>query len=176
MVDHETGAATPANGMHFQTPFGRASVMASAHDLDSTLRRRAFAGQWKDLRYYEVSSQGLRGQFEHQYLVLYDAHTGQSAVQPIFFVNQDLTDGLPPTVRALLDWPRRIFPRWLRLRMLVAGCSTGEGALDSTQPWAVAALREALEIYGRASGVALVLLKDFPASYRDVLAPFANDG
>jgi hypothetical protein len=176
MADHEIAASMPADAVHFQTPFGRASVIASAQELDSTLRRRAFAGQWKDLRYYEVSAQGLRGQFEHRYLVLRDASTGQQVVQPIFFVDQDLTEGLPPAVRALLDWPRRIFPRWLRLRMLVAGCSTGEGALDSTQPWAVAALREALEIYGRASGVALLLLKDFPASYRDVLAPFANDG
>lgn len=176
MADRETGAASPATAVHFETPFGRASVVASAQDLDSALRREAFAGQWKDLRYYELSAHGLRAQFDHRFLVLRDSRTGQSAVQPIFFVDQDLTDGLPPSMRTLLDWPRRMFPRWLRLRMLVAGCSTGEGALDSTQPWAVAALREALEIYGRASGVALVLLKDFPARYRDVLAPFASDG
>lgn len=176
MFEHKTAATTPADAVHFETPFGRASVVASAQDLDSTLRRGAFAGQWKDLRYYDISAQGLRSQFEHRYLVLRDAGTGQSMVQPIFFVDQDLTDGLPPTVRALLDWPRRIFPRWLRLRMLVAGCSTGEGALDSSQPWAVATLREALEIYGRTSGAALVLLKDFPASYRDALAPFSSDG
>ncbi len=176
MVDERTAAVKPADAVHFETPFGCASVVASAWELDSALRRGAFVGQWKDLRYYEISAQGLRNQFEHRYLVLRDASTGQSAVQPIFFVEQDLTEGLPPRVRILLDWPRRIYPRWLRMRMLVAGCSTGEGALDSTQPWAVAALRQALEIYGRASGVALVLLKDFPARYRDILAPFANDG
>lgn len=172
----ETTAARPATRVCFETPFGSATVVPSMRDLDPELRDRAFADQWKDLRYYEVCAQGLREQFQHCYLALRDARSGHSLVQPIFFVDQDLTQGLQPKLRAILGWPRGIFPRWLRLRMLVAGCSTNEGDLDSTQAWAVAALHEALAIYGRASGVALILLKDFPASYRNALAPFARNG
>ncbi len=175
-LDHETAAATPAPRVDFETQFGSASVVPSTRELDPELRERAFANQWKDLRYYEVSAQGLREQFQHRYLALHDARNGRSVVQPIFFVDQDLTQGLQPKLRALLGLPRRIFPRWLQLRMLVAGCSTSEGDLDSTQAWAVTALHEALAIYGRASGVALILLKDFPASYRKALAPFARTG
>ena len=48
--------------------------------------------------------------------------------------------------------------------------------MDCAEPWAVAALREALAIYARQAKAAMILLKDFPAAYRAALEPFAAGG
>ena len=91
------------------------------------------------------------------------------AVQPVFLVKQDILDGLPARVHALFASPRRFFPSWLRMGMLVAGCSAGDGALDCRERWAVEMLIEALVAFARQSGVSVILLKDFPSLYRDDL-------
>ncbi len=169
-------ASVPGSAWCFQTSFGSARVLPSARDLPLELRARAFAGQPKELRYYEICAETLGAQFEHRWLVLENVRTGQAAIQPLFFADQDVLDGLPRRLQAALVWPRRIFPRWLRMRMLVAGCSAGDGALDCAEPWVVAALWEALGIYARQTKVSMVLLKDFPAEYRAVLEPFVAGG
>lgn len=158
----------------FETSFGTVDVFSQAGQIPAELRARAFAGQAKDFRYYDISARTLGGQFDHRYLVLQNAGTGQAAIQPVFFVDQDILESLPRNVHATLTRPRKFFPRWMKMRMLVAGCSAGDGALDCSEPWAVAALREAIGIYSRRSGAAMVLLKDFPAAYRDALQSFAG--
>lgn len=170
---HETRAEA-----QFRTSVGRAWVVTSSADLDPPLRQRAFAGQCKDLRYYEVAEQALAGQFQHRYLVLENDATGEAAVQPFFYVDQDVTAGLPARLRSILVAPiRRLWPRFLHLRMLVVGCSAAEGHLDSAQPWAVQALHEALEVCMRRDArTSIVLLKDFPSHYREPLQTFSQDG
>ena len=168
--------AGPGACAGFETSSGTARVFASARELPAELRARAFAGQAKDFRFYEISAETLGTQYEHRYLVLENGRTGAKAVQPVFFVDQDILEGLPRKLHAVLTWPRRFFPRWLRMRMLVAGGSAGDGALDCTEPWAVTALHEALGSYARRSGAAMILLKDFPASYREALGAFTQAG
>jgi len=172
----ERGQLPVGNGADevFETSCGPASVFFSSRQLPAGIRSRAFAGMSKDFRYYEASERALEGQFDHQYLVLKNTKEDKVAVQPIFFVSQDILEGLPRNLHATLTWPRKFFPRWLRMRMLVVGCSAGDGALDSSEPWAVAALHEALAIYGRKSRASVVLLKDFPSAYRAALQPFAQ--
>lgn len=157
----------------FKTHFGSMDVFASADQIPTELRNRAFSGQAKDFRYYDISARALAGQFDHRYLVLHNAATGQTAIQPVFFVDQDILEGLPRNLHAMFTWPRKVFPRWLKMRMLVAGCSAGDGALDCSEPWAVKALHEAIGIYAKQSRAAMVLLKDFPSQYRGALQPFA---
>ena len=83
---------------------------------------------------------------------------------------------MPGKLRALLNWPRKFFRGWLQVRILMLGCSASEGALDSSQPWAVDALTEALAGFARASRVYMVLLKDFPSRYRGALNPLLSRG
>ena len=158
----------------FATRFGSAEVFASTDGLSPELRACAFAGQAKDFRYYEIAARALGEQFDHRILVLHNSTTGAVAVQPIFFVDQDILEATPRNLYAVLTWPRRWFPRWLKMRMLVVGCSAGDGALDSSEPWAVEALQEAVGIYSKKSRASIVLLKDFPSSYREALKPFAT--
>lgn len=160
----------------FGTNHGWAEVFSSARDLPADLHSGAFAGQTRDLRYYQVAGQALARQFEHRYLVLRGTAPGEVSVQPLFLVDQDILEGLPQRWHDALTWPRRFFPRWLKMRMLVAGCSAGNGALDRSESWAVEALREALRIYARRKKAAMILLKDFPESYRQVLRPLEAGG
>ena len=161
----------------FATSSGSACVVQLSQQIPLTLRCRSFAGQSEDFRYYAIAGETLEGQFEHRYVILKNGQTGELALQPIFLANQDILDGLPPgKLRAALSFPRRFFPGWLRMSMLVAGCSAGEGALDCSEPWAVDALQEVLETYARRTRAAIVLLKDFPAVYRPALARFTRGG
>lgn len=151
-------------------------VFRTARDLPRELRAAAFAGQTRDFRYYAIAEQALAGQFEHRYLVLRGALAGEVSVQPVFLVDQDILEGLPARLRKVLSWPRRFFSRWLKMRMLVAGCSAGNGSLDQAEPWAVEILREGLGTYARQAKAAMILLKDFSAANRTVLAPFKSSG
>jgi len=93
-----------------------------------------------------------------------------------FFVTQDALGGLPAAARALFAPIRRLWPGFLNLRMMMVGCAAGEGELDHASPWLATAVREAIEAYRRQARLSIILLKDFPSSYREALSPFANDG
>jgi hypothetical protein len=163
-------------GLTFETADASVRVVNSAGAIPAEIRDRAFAEHAKNLSYIDVSARALEGQFEHHYMILQSRLTGEAGVQPLFFVSQDILDGLPRGLHKALAWPRRFFPGWLRLRMLMVGCSAGDGALDSTEPWFVEALSEALTIYGKRTKTAAILFKDFPVVYRDALALLDKHG
>ena len=102
------------------------------------------------------------------------------AVQPLFFVRQNLTEGVAGPIRKAIDQVRRKFPRFLTLKTLMVGCSAGEGHLGACRPedaeWTAEALHSCLKIFARAAGAPLVVLKDFPSRYRASLRSLsAND-
>ena len=141
--------------------------------------QHAFPGKTKDHRFYEIVADTLDSKFEHHYLVLEDRTGKVRGIQPVFFVQQNLVEGIP-ALRAAVEKIRRRFPRFLTMRLLMVGNAAGEGHLSACSPedeeWVANALYQVLEIYGRNSKASLVVFKDFPASYRDVLWKFAaND-
>ena len=168
----EFGAAAIA----LRTSVGPAWVVGSFADIPESLRRGAFAGHGEDFRYYEVLEQTLRAQFDFRYLVLHDEASDGWAIQPLFFVDQDMLAGLPRAIRALFGGIRKFGPRFLTLRMMMIGCAAGEGQLDHAAPWVVAALVEALDTYRAQARAFIILLKDFPSTYRAALAPLAQAG
>ena len=123
--------------LEFKVTRGRVTVYRTSSDVPTEIWRRVLSGHSKDHRYYAITEETLAGQFDHAYLVMRDIIGARLAVQPVFLVKQDILDGLPARVHALFAWPRRFFPRWLRMGMLVAGCSAGDGALDCKELWAV---------------------------------------
>jgi Acetyltransferase (GNAT) domain len=159
-----------------RTSFGRTSVVASIFELELGLRQSAFAQHSKDLRYYELLESTLKDQFDQRYFVLENELTGEVALQPFFFVDQDLVTGLPGTIRSWVAELRRIWPRFLQMRILMVGCCAGEGHLDVLKPWAVEALHSALELFIPKANASIVLLKDFPSDYRELLKPFGLNG
>ena len=159
-----------------KTSSGPAWVVTSATHLPLELRQAAFVGQCKDFRYHELVEQSLSGQFDFQYFVLYDESSGDWAIQPLFFIDQDLLAGLPPRFRALCSSVRKLWPQFLKMRMMMLGCAAGEGALDHTRPWVPTALREAIDAYGPQARTSIILLKDFPFTYRGDLETFSRHG
>ena len=172
MASHWFGA----DALKLRTSTGPAWVVSSADRIPLQLRRAAFSTRCKDFRYYEVLEASLHGQFHNRYLVLHHEASGEWAVQSLFFVKQDLLAGLPRGLRSLFTGVRKLWPDFLKLRMMTIGCAAGEGDLDHDRPWVVQALWEAIEAYRPHAGAYIILLKDFPSSYRDALAPFAKDG
>jgi predicted N-acyltransferase len=139
----------------------------------------AFAGQAKDHRFYEIVADTLGSNFEHRYLALEDSAGKVRGIQPVFFVQQNLVEGIP-ALRGAVEKVRQRFPRFLTMRLLMIGNAAGEGHLSVCAPqdeeWVANALHQVLEIYGRQSKASLVVFKDFPATYREVLWRFAaND-
>ncbi len=87
----------------FRTSRGSARVVNSARELSEALRGRVLARHCKDLRYHEIIEQTLQAQFQQRYLVLENEQSGEIAVQPFFFVDQDLTAGLPERLRRPIE-------------------------------------------------------------------------
>ena len=165
-----------ADALRFSTTGGHAWVVSSASRIPAELRRAALAGRNKDFRYYELLEESLRTQFDYRHFVLHDEASGEWAIQPFFFVNQDLLAGLPKAVRALFAPMRKLWPRFLSLRMMMIGCAAGEGELDNAGPWLAGALREAIDAYRPQARASIILLKDFPSTYREALETFTHNG
>jgi predicted N-acyltransferase len=160
---------------------GGVARLVSRQDLaGNEAWRRAFAARGKDHRYYEILEETLLDGFEHHYLVMEDFTGKVRGVQPVFFVRQNLTEGMAGRMRAIINAARRKFPRFLTMRIMMVGCVAGEGHLGACaaedETWVAAALRASLHALAKRHRASLVVLKDFPASYRAILSDFSSDG
>src|SRR5205807_5944665 len=129
--------------------------------------KRAFQNRCKDHRYYEIVEETLRNDFEHQYVRLEDSSGNIRAIQPVFFVRQNLVEGVPGKIRSVVDLIRKKFPRFLTMRVSMVGCAAGAGDLDACEEkddaWLAKALHASLCTYARQNRVSLIVFKDFPA-------------
>ena len=161
----------------FRGGVGKIVDLQTLKDLDAW--RQAFASKAKDHRFYEIIEEALDCGFEHHYLVLEDEAGRVRAVQPFFFVQQNLVEGVP-RLRGIVEAIRRVFPRFLITRVLMVGCAAGEshlGVCDAgDEDWVAIGLHAILATYGRDSNAGLIVLKDFPAAYRESFARFSENG
>ena len=161
-------------------PQGAVKVVTLAELQNCEAWKRAFRNKCKDHRYYEIVDETLEGDFEHHYLLLEDDFGNVRAVQPVFFVRQNLVEGMRGKTRSVVDFVRKKFPRFLTMRVLMVGCAAGTGDLgacdDANEKWTARALFAVLRTYARQNRASLVVLKDFPAKYRPVLESSYSNG
>jgi predicted N-acyltransferase len=142
--------------------------------------RIAFAGQRKDHRYYEIIADTIRDHFEYGYFAIRDASGRVLAVQPYFLLDQDVLEGIKLDRSALVARIRRRYPRFLKLRTLMLGCTAGEGHLATSAylpPSAVArALAQGIVSQAHALDAKMIVLKEFPRGDRRDLACFEHEG
>ena len=155
-------------------PQGVAKVVALGELKNCEAWKRTFQNKCQDHRYYEIVEETLlKNDFEHHYLELEDNSGNVRAIQPVFFVRQNLVEGLPGKVRSVIDGIRKIFPHFLTMRVLMVGCGAGIGDLgacdEKDEAWIANALGTSLQTYARQNKASLVVLKDFPATYRSPL-------
>ena len=162
----------------FQIPFGTAQVVDRADALDPADWHAAFDRDAKDARYYRLCETTLRQpNFDYRYLLLRDRAGAVRALQPFFFTDQDILAGLSTALRAHVERLRRVFPRFMTLRMLMVGCTAGEGHLGLIRPGdteAADALLEAFHLYGKAQRAFIITFKDFTRDHRPLLDPVAR--
>ena len=166
-------------GNKISFPDSVAKVVALTDVKNREAWKQAFQDLCKDHRYYEIVEETLEG-FEHHYLVVEDSSSHVRAIQPVFFVRQNLVEGVPGKIRSVVDIIRKIFPRFLTMRVLMIGCAAGTGDLgacgENDEVWAANALLAHLGSYARQNKASLIVLKDFPANYRSALETFALNG
>jgi hypothetical protein len=142
--------------------------------------RRSFASQHKDSRYYEIVEDTIHPEFRYLYFAARDCGGEIRAIQPFFVLDQDILAGVHGYCGGLVDAVRRRWPRFMVMKTMMIGCVAGEAHLDDGSEVMRAASSELLaaEIIGqaRALGVRLVVLKEFPRSYRGVLSCFVRSG
>ena len=159
-------------------PQGVAKVVTLGKLLNCNAWKWAFQNKCKDHRYYEIVEETLEGGFEYHYLLLEDDSGNVRAIQPVFFLRQNLVEGVPGKIRSVIDAVRKVFPRLLTMRVLMAGCAAGAGDLgvcdEKDELWVANALRASLRTYARQNNASLVVLKDFPAEYRAALGTFTS--
>jgi predicted N-acyltransferase len=163
-------------GQSISFPLGVARVV-SLPDLQNIKEwDGAFAGKSKDHRFYEIVEQTLDSKFEHTYLLLQDQAGRVRGIQPLFFVQQNLVEGIP-ALRGVVNAIRRRFPRFLTMRVLMVGNAAGEGHLSARtsedEDWVANALLASLKTYAKQSKASLVVFKDFPAKYRHAFRNFS---
>src|SRR6266699_386133 len=168
------------HGDTIRLPQGVLKVITRAELENCGAWKRAFHNRCKNHRYYEIVEETLQNDFEHYYLLLEDPSGNVRAIQPVFFVRQNLVEGMPGKIRSVVDAIRKVFPRFLTMRVLMVGCAAGRGDLGacdkSDEAWTAQALQASLRTYARQNKASLVVLKDFPANYRSALETFPSNG
>ena len=161
-------------------PNGVAEIISLAELQNCDAWPRALRNKCKDHRYYEIVEETLEGGFEYHYLLLEDDSGNVRAIQPVFFVRQNLVEGVLGKIRSVVDLVRKRFPRFLTMRVLMVGCAAGTGDLgacdETEEAWVANALRASLRTYARQNKASLVVLKDFPAKYREALRAYTSNG
>ncbi|HEU0207887.1 MAG TPA: hypothetical protein VFQ78_02810, partial [Candidatus Udaeobacter sp.] len=76
-------------------PQGRVKVLTLADLQNCGAWERALQNKSKDHRYYEIVQETLKCGFEHSYLQIEDKGGSVRAIQPVFFVRQNLVEGVP---------------------------------------------------------------------------------
>ena len=157
---------------------GKALTHSELHNCEAW--RRAFHNKCKDHRYYEIVEETVEGGFEYRYLLLEDGFGKTRAIQPLFFVRQNLIEGVPGKISSIVDRVRKVLPRFLTMRVLMVGCAAGTGDLsacdETDESWVTNALQATLSTYARHNKASLIVLKDFPATYRSKLEMFLLNG
>src|SRR3954468_23116388 len=102
---------------HIQVSAGSVRVVQFAELQHYDAWKLAFQNKCKDHRYYEIVDETLECGFEHHYLLLEGASGNVRAVQPVFFVRQNLVEGVPGNIRSIADTIRKIFPHFLTMRV-----------------------------------------------------------
>src|SRR4029450_10286826 len=147
------------------TPQSVAKIVTRSELYNCDAWRRAFHNKCKDHRYYEIVEQTLEGGFEYCYLLLEDGSGNTRAIKPVFFVRQNLVEGVPGKISSIVDRVRKIFPRFLTMRVLMVGCAAGTGDLaacdEKDERWVANALQASVSTYARQNKASLVVLKDF---------------
>jgi hypothetical protein len=140
----------------------------------------AFERERKDHRYYEIVEDTIPQGFEYRYFSIKDINGDILAIQPFIVLDQDLLVAANLKVGRLTEFIRRVYPRFMRMRLLMVGCVAGEGHLDNlnvmqphSQPQLLAS---AIVTHARKLKVSIVVLKEFPARYRDQLRCFLQCG
>lgn len=169
------------HGDTIQFPQGVVKVVTGNELRNSPAWNQAFQGKCKDHRYYEIVEDTLlQNDFEHHYLLLEDNSGRQRAIQPVFFVRQNLVEGVPGKVRSIVEVVRKMFPRFLTMRVLMVGCAAGAGDLGvpdkNDERWMAEMLETGLQKYAQQNKASLIVFKDFYAQYRPALAPLCSSG
>ena len=156
------------------------SVISRAQLSGCAPWKSTFTDQRKDYRYYEILDDTLRGHFEHRYFAIVDSRGHTQAIQPFFLVDQDILEGLGAERVYLISLVRRFYPRFLKLRALMVGCSAGEAHLAATETLPVDIVAETLSNgiieQARSLNAQLIVLKEFPSRYRNILHYFVQRG
>src|SRR5713226_1839042 len=143
------------------SPQGAAKVVTRAELQNCDAWKHAFRNKCKDHRYYEIVEETLGGDFEHHYLLLEDDSGNMRAIQPVFFVRQNLVEGVPGKIRSVVDFIRKKLPRFLTMRVLMVGCAAGAGDLgvcdEKDEAWMAKALSASLRTYARQNRASLVV-------------------
>lgn len=141
--------------------------------------QNAFIDHRKDHLFYELVEDTIRQGFDYQYFAIKDGEGEVRAIQPFFVLEQDLLGGLNSRLRAVADSVRRVCPRLLKMRTLMVGCVVGEAHLDRSENAHASSaklLASAIVEHARAQDASLIVLKEFPAKYRQPLNSFLDHG
>jgi hypothetical protein len=158
---------------------GRVDVISRAELTHCCHWQNAFVGRRKDHRFYELVEDTIRQGFDYQYFAIKDTDGEARAIQPFFILEQDLLGGINSRIRAMAGSVRRVWPRFLKMRTLMIGCAVGEAHLDGSETLHASnaiLLASAIVEHARALKAPLIVLKEFPAAYRQPLNCFLQHG
>lgn len=141
---------------------------------------QAFSGERKDHRYYEIVEDTIHQGFDYRYFVIKDETGEVRTIQPFFILDQDMLAGISGPVATAAEFIRRWWPGFMQMRTLMVGCAAGEGHLDRANELSfrrdAELLANAIKKHATDLKARLIVLKEFPAMYRDSLECFTRSG
>src|SRR5260370_13250855 len=116
----DKAAARPVDS--FPLSAGGWKISKLAADIHPAIWNAAFGDSQKDFEYNQLIEQTMLAGFSYLYLLLFDEQCDPVALQPLIIVEQDLLATAGSAITAVINFGRKLWPRLLRTRILLAGC------------------------------------------------------
>ena len=150
----------------------RAQVFETIHDVDPQVWDALLNGRSITFShaFWKIIEESRLNDFHYRYVLFRDEDDQPVALATFYVVTTDIAIFSPPWLRRWLESVRKIFPGFLKLRMLECGTPIILNSppivlhpdIDASE--IVDQLHDVLKIYARKNGIFLVILRDFEQS------------
>ena len=150
----------------------RAQVFETIHDVDPQAWDALLNGRSITFShaFWKIIEESRLNDFHYRYVLFRDEDDQPVALATFYVVTTDIAIFSPPWLRKWLESVRKIFPGFLKLRMLECGTPIILNSppivlhpdIDASE--IVDQLHDVLKIYARKNGIFLVILRDFEQS------------
>jgi len=155
-----------------------AKIIYKADDIAPDKWDEVFPSIAESYNFFRTLDQTTADQFKNCYITIYDG-PDLVCIAPCFIMDYPLETTVEGPLRKIIETIKKVFPRFLCLRVLICGASACEGRIGIKSHHVAAVMKKLIAVLfslAHQEKTALIAFKDFPPTASSILSPLRNIG